>query len=81
MQPTQKKKEAYDFTGENFVQITEDKTEQNNCEIVCGACGKIFYADKETANYFNRLIEQDLDNFFLCDDCQKDYEENVVEDR
>lgn len=81
MQPKQKKKDFNSFAGENVVQITEHKTEQNKYEITCGACGKIYYTDKKTTNYFNRLIKQDLDNPFLCGDCQNDLEEHIVQDR
>lgn len=81
MQPKSEKEMKKAFAGENSVQITDKKTERHCCEIRCGACGKIFYADKATADHFNRLLEQDLDSPFLCGDCQNAFEESVIEDR
>lgn len=67
--------------GENYVIITDYKTEQNQHEIDCSDCCKTFYTDKETYERFCRTIEQGLDNPFLCNDCQHEYEELAYENR
>lgn len=66
---------------ENFVGITDFKTEQNRYEINCRECNKTFYGDRETSEGIYRSMEQGLDNPFLCNDCQLDYEESAYEDR
>lgn len=60
---------------ENYVTITDYKTELNQFEIFCGTCGEMFFADKDQAAKCARAAEQGLDNPFLCDDCQREYEE------
>lgn len=66
---------------ENYVAITDFKTDQNRYEINCRECNKAFYADSETSDGIYRAIEQGLENPFLCNDCQLDYEESAYEDR
>lgn len=60
---------------ENIVEITDFKTDQNKYELFCGSCGKAFYVDKETSESFNRAMEHDLDNQFLCSDCEREQDE------
>ena len=81
MQPISKKDSETEFADENFAKATEDKNEQQQSEIRCGACGKAYYIDKEMADYYNRLIERDLDNPFLCDDCLVNLQESITQDR
>ena len=66
---------------ENYIGITDFKTDQNLYEINCRECNKTFYADSSTSDDIYGAIKQGLDNPFLCDDCQVDYEESAYEDR
>ena len=66
---------------ENYVGVTDFRTDQNSNEINCRECNKTFYADSETSDGIYRSIEQGLESPFLCDDCQRDYEETAYEDR
>jgi hypothetical protein len=50
---------------------------RNNCRD----CNRTFYADREASESIYRSIEQELDNPFLCNDCQQDYDESAYEDR
>lgn len=61
--------------GENYVSISDYKTKQNDQEISCGVCCKTFYADTLAYSNISRAIEHGLDNPFLCDDCQQEYDE------
>ncbi len=67
--------------AENYVSITDYITEQNRYEISCGECAKTLFADKETSERIYRSIEQGLDNPFLCNDCQQEYEVLAYENR
>lgn len=64
---------------ENYVGITDFKTDENRYEITCATCNKTFYADRETSEGIYRKLEEGLDNPFLCNDCQQDYEESAFE--
>ena len=66
---------------ENYVGITDFKTDKNQYEISCGDCNKIFYADRETYEGINRAIMQGLDNPFLCQECQEEIEELAYRER
>ena len=60
---------------ENYVAMTDTKTDQNRYELFCGSCGKMMYVDKETHEQFIRATEHDLDNQFLCNDCEREQDE------
>ena len=66
---------------ENYVAITDFKTDQNQYEINCSVCNKIFYADRETSDEIYRKLEEGLDNPFLCNHCTRDFEESAYENR
>ena len=58
-------------------QPTRVKTEQNQNEVYCGACGEMFYVDDAQFEQVNKVIEETPENPFLCEDCQLDYEETL----
>ncbi len=60
---------------ENYVNITDYKTNLNQHQINCGDCAKLFYADTATYEGIVRAIEQGLDNPFMCEDCRLEYDE------
>jgi hypothetical protein len=66
---------------ENYVGITDFKTDENQHEITCGMCNKTFYADRETSEGIYRKLEEGLENPFVCNDCQREYEESAYENR
>jgi len=80
MQPRLKEEIDADL-GESYVSITDYITDQNKYEINCGVCCKTLFADKETSESIYRSIEQGLDNPFLCNDCQREYDELAYENR
>jgi hypothetical protein len=41
----------------------------------CSNCNQSLYVDKETYKRVLRSIEEGLDNPFLCDECQSEYED------
>ena len=61
--------------NENYVSISDYKTERNSHEINCVECNKTFYADKEEYEKMSRVVRQGLDNPFLCDDCRMEYDD------
>lgn len=67
--------------NENYVTITELKTDDNKFEIICGDCDRTFYTDEETFDKFSRTLEQGLDNPFLCSYCQQEYDDLAFEER
>ena len=71
----QLREEADADRTENYVEMTDFKTEQNRFELFCASCGKQMYVDKETSDRFTRALEQDLDNWFLCLDCEREQDD------
>ena len=61
-------------------QPTQAKTEQNQNEVYCGACGEMFYIDDVQFEQMNKVIEETLENPFFGKDCQLDYEETQYQD-
>lgn len=78
---TRLKEEIDDALSENYVAITDYKTPQNRYEITCSVCAKIFYADQAAYESFSRAVEQALDNPFICDECEREYEDLAYEER
>jgi hypothetical protein len=60
---------------ENYVSITDYRTDRNRYEVNCSMCNKTLYADQATSEAIYRSIEQGLDNSFLCIDCEREYDE------
>jgi hypothetical protein len=54
---------------------TRYETPVNRFEAVCGMCGGIYYVDEETSERIGAAIEKGLDNPFICDDCEQEYDE------
>jgi hypothetical protein len=54
---------------------TEFPTAINQYALNCGICNRTVYVDKQTYRHAARVIEQGLDNPFLCDYCQDEYAE------
>ena len=44
-------------------------------EIVCSVCGGPMYVDAATRREFQRVMEHELDNKFICDECEQEYDE------
>ena len=61
--------------NDNYVGIVDHKTKLNNHEINCSECNKTFYADKDEYEKVARVIEQGLDNPFICDECRTEFDE------
>ncbi len=49
---------------------TENLTDSNRFKLACSMCGRFLYVDKATLEYYRRAIEEDLDNRFVCADCE-----------
>lgn len=58
---------------------TEYKNEVNRFELPCGVCGKTLFVDQKTVRDFERALEHDLDNQFICNDCEREYEDLAYE--
>lgn len=58
---------------------TEYKTDLNRCELSCSVCGKLFYVDKETLESYEKALEHDSDNQFICLECEQEYEDLAYE--
>lgn len=67
--------------GDHFVSISDYRTGENQHEVDCGTCGKVFYADNLTHENIVRVIEQGLDNPFVCIDCQQEIDAEAYENR
>ncbi|MGB5012574.1 MAG: hypothetical protein WBO68_00985 [Pyrinomonadaceae bacterium] len=66
---------------ESFSEFTDFRSGVNQFEVYCRACGKVFYTDRDNSAHIGESIEQGLDNPFLCEDCELDYEETAFETR
>ncbi len=59
---------------------TEYETAENRHELACGGCGRTLSVDAQTLADFERDLEHDLDNQFICFECkQQEYEDSVFE--
>ena len=60
-------------------QISSFKTESQQQEIRCSVCGKLYYVDDETFKEIERQIKYDLDNQFICEECEHEYQDAAFE--
>ena len=67
--------------AENYASVTYFMNSRNKYEINCGECNRILYADKETAERITRSIKRGIDNPFLCNDCEQEFDEFACEIR
>lgn len=54
---------------------TDYKTGENRYELLCGVCGRTLYADRPTFEAYEKALEHDPDNQFICSDCEQEYED------
>ncbi len=66
----------YDADRENNSSIPTDyRTADNQNELYCGMCGETFFVDDYLFENVNKVIEETLENSFLCQNCLDEYEE------
>ena len=58
---------------------TEYETGQNRYKLPCGVCGQTLYVDRQTLESYEKALEYDPDNQFMCADCELEYEESAHE--
>ena len=78
---TKLKEEIDGDRAENYVSVSYYMNGRNKYEINCGTCNKTLYTDKETSERNLRSIVQGLDNPFLCNDCEWEFEDLAYADR
>ena len=66
---------------ENYVGMTDYRTEQNRHEVPCVDCYKTFYVDNETIDEIERLIVAGLDNPVRCIECKQNFDALAYEYR
>ena len=49
---------------------TDYRTEENRNEVACSLCNKAFYVDDQSRHELERALENDLDEVFVCPDCE-----------
>lgn len=67
--------EEYDSDVATEPVPTDYRTETNRHEVPCSVCGKPFYVDDQTKQDLEHALENDLDNPFVCFDCEQEYDE------
>ncbi len=70
-----KLREEYDADTIKTNEPTEYETESNRFELPCSVCGRMLFVDRETFDAFEKALAEDLDNQFICADCEREYED------
>ena len=60
-------------------QLSPHQTENRQQEIRCSVCGKLYFVDDETFRAIEKQMNYDLDNQFLCYDCEREYQDAAFE--
>ena len=72
----QRLRSFYDADRENNSSVpTNYQTGDNQNELYCGMCGEIYFVDDFVFENVNKVIEETLENPFVCQDCLDEYEE------
>lgn len=56
-------------------EATQSKNEQNQFQIECAECGGHYFVDRQKYARLSRAVAEGLDNPFVCEDCERDYDE------
>ncbi len=72
-------REEYDADLIRANEPTDNETAQNRFGLPCSVCGKTLYVDRETLDAYEKALAQDLDNQFICPDCEREYEDAAFE--
>lgn len=72
-------REEFDADFLKTIEPTEYKTDVNRYELPCSVCGRTMFVDETTLRDFERALEHDLDNQFICAECGRDYEDSAYE--
>ncbi len=54
---------------------TDIENDINRFELDCSMCGRMQFVDQSTFDTYRRAIEEDLDNRFVCLDCESEFDE------
>ena len=68
-------REHYDADLTNLYAPTEYMVDENRFPMPCSVCGNEFYVDKAALRRFERDMEFDPDNTFVCRVCEEEYDE------
>ena len=60
---------------EEFGNPTSARTDENTHEVICGTCGETFFVDDKQAAHIEKAMKMTMENTFLCEGCQSEYEE------
>lgn len=74
-------RQQFDADVARINEPTEYKTDQNIHPLNCGVCGQILYVDRDTFEHHESARECDLDNQFICINCEQEYEDQAYEQR
>jgi hypothetical protein len=55
--------------------VTNYKTAANQFSLRCGICNALFYVNETTFRNVSKAIEEGIDNPFVCEYCDEEYEE------
>ena len=58
---------------------TSFMTERNQHEVRCGMCARPVYVNDRTYRYVNEGMKSGLDNPFLCENCEEQYDDLAYE--
>ena len=72
-------REEYDADLIKTSEPTEHETAQNHFGLPCSVCGGLLYVDRETLDAYEKALAHDLDNQFICADCEREYEDAAFE--
>jgi len=64
---------------EQLQQPTRYITQLNKNEVYCGMCGDVYFLDDVQFKTVNRVIENTLENPFLCQECEFERDEDAVQ--
>jgi uncharacterized protein with PIN domain len=60
-------------------EVSKFRTENHQQEIRCSVCGELYFVDDEKFKELERLMKYDMDNQFLCDECERKYQDAAFE--
>ena len=60
---------------EEKIGATRLKTRENPHQVNCASCGEAYFVDRAMFDSISQAIVKGLDNPFVCDRCETEYEE------
>ena len=72
-------RQEFDADRISEYEVADYRSTMNRYEIPCSVCQRLVFVNEDVKRDFDRGVERDLDNTFMCQDCEQEYDRLAFE--